>query len=207
MALIAPLAVDCDDPGVWPLLRKAARQCAPGLRMDLLTGFADPKEKRHRMERVRLLASFLNDAQLPVVDARDPFRGLGAGFQDDRIEVRNFAALEVAYLLEIQVEIKPNRTAEEWAGIRKLVSDALQREHIEPADDGEALEEDAEVQDPQPVGGAARPFWSLAAMDDIILTAAIALCTLLFCVALCAPRKATRNVKAPGTEESDGNAA
>jgi hypothetical protein len=127
-AYIAGLAVESDDPRVWSTLEKVAKRSALGLRMEMLKHFGDPKEKRHRPERLRLLAAFLEDDALRDKDSSEQFDGPGAGFPYHKIEVRNFVALEIGNLLGIEVELNLERTPEEWAKIRQQVQDALKRE-------------------------------------------------------------------------------
>jgi hypothetical protein len=127
-SLIARLAVASDEPRVWAALEKAARRASLGLRMELLSRFGNPREIRRRAERLRLLAAFLDDAEVrdPKSDAR--FSGPGAGFPYGRIAVRDFVANVLAELLGVEVELKPDRTEAEWAEVRGKVRDALQRE-------------------------------------------------------------------------------
>jgi hypothetical protein len=125
---IAGLAVESDDPKVWPTLEKVAKRSSLGLRMELLNHFGDSRELRHRAERLRLLSAFLDDAEVRDVKADKRYHGPGGGFPYDRIEVRDFVALELASLLEIEVELKLDRTSEEWAKVREKVREALKQE-------------------------------------------------------------------------------
>jgi hypothetical protein len=125
---IAGLAVVSDDPRVWATLERVARRSAMGLRMELLNQFGDPQDGRHRRERLRLLAGFLDDAALRDVDSSKKFDGPGAGFPYHRIEVRDFVALEIAWLVGIEVEVDLERPPEEWASIRRRVREAVEKE-------------------------------------------------------------------------------
>ncbi len=127
-ARIAKLAVATDDPQVWQTLEKVARRSALGLRMELFNEFSNPKDNRHRPERLRLLGSFLDDAGLRDEDSSAKFDGPGAGFPYHKIEVRDFAALELARLLGIDIELNLERTPEDWAKIRSQVQEVLKRE-------------------------------------------------------------------------------
>ena len=127
-AKIARLAIECDDPQVWKLLEKVAKRSVLGLRMELVNHFSDPKDPRHRHERLRLLASFLDDSALRDVRTNAKLGGPSAGFPYEQIEVRDFAALQIARLLGIEIELDPERTAEEWAKIRTRVQEALKLE-------------------------------------------------------------------------------
>jgi hypothetical protein len=55
----------------------------------------------------------------------EQFEGPCAGCDYSTLEVRNFAALQIARLLEKKIEIKPNRTPDEWVAIRKEVQQRL----------------------------------------------------------------------------------
>src|SRR5262249_59382198 len=127
-AHIAKLAMESDDPRVWQMLEKVARRSVLGLRMELLNHFSDPKDNRHRPERLRLLANFLDDSALRDVDSSGKFDGPGAAFPYHKIEVRDFVALEIAYMLGIEIELNLERTPEEWAKIRSQVQEVLKRE-------------------------------------------------------------------------------
>jgi hypothetical protein len=127
-AHFARLALETDDPRVWPLLEKVARRSAVGLRMELLYHVSDASNKRHRAERLRLLESFLDDVTLRDNDSSKKFDGPGAGFHYHRMEVRDFVAMELASLLGIEVELNPERSPQEWAKLRREVRERLKRE-------------------------------------------------------------------------------
>jgi hypothetical protein len=127
-AYIAGLAIECDDPRVWRTLEKVARRSVVGLRMEFLNHFSDPRDNRHRPERLRLLASFLDDAALRHYDSSSKFEGPCAGFLYHKIAVRDFVALEIAHMLGIDIELNLERTPEEWAKIRSRIQKVLKRE-------------------------------------------------------------------------------
>jgi hypothetical protein len=125
---IAGLAVESDDPRIWPLLEKVAKRSAVGLRMELLDIMGNREDNRHRSERLRLLAHFLDDGTVRNLHRSSKFEGICAGDDYDEIEVRDFAALKIAELVGMKVEVNPRRTAAEWARIRSRVREALKRE-------------------------------------------------------------------------------
>ncbi len=127
-ASIAHLAIESDDPRVWTALERVAKRSDIGFRMELLCQFHSPREKRHWNERLRLLASFLNDADLRDRKSSKKYDSTWAAFSYSKIEVRNFVALEIANLLGIEIEWNDQRTPEEWAAIRNQVQDAVKRE-------------------------------------------------------------------------------
>jgi hypothetical protein len=127
-AYIGRLAIETDDPRIWQTLEKVAKRSAFGLRMELLNHFSDPKESRHKLDRLRLLATFIDDADVWDQNSSPKFDGPGAGFPYERLEVRDFVALQIARLVGIEVELNLDRTPNEWAKIRSQVKDALKRE-------------------------------------------------------------------------------
>jgi hypothetical protein len=63
-ANIAPLVVESDDPLVWQTFDQVVRRSVPGLRMELLNNLSrgDDSDAPRRLERLRFLARFLDDA-------------------------------------------------------------------------------------------------------------------------------------------------
>jgi hypothetical protein len=122
---ISLLAIDSDDPRVWRALEKVAKRSAVGLRLQMLDRFGTWGAK-HRPERVRYLMSFLNDSTLRDRSSNEKYLH-DAAAPYPKIEVRDFAALELANLLKIKVELKPDRTPD-WAKLRDAVRHAAERE-------------------------------------------------------------------------------
>ena len=126
---VAKLAIECDDPRVWQALEKAVKRAEVGLRLELLTRFAE-EDGPHRLERLRLLARFLDDAT--VRERRSSkFSGLCAGHEFLKLEVRDYAALQIAYVVGIDVYAFGG-TSKEWAKLHGQVRDALKRELHSP---------------------------------------------------------------------------
>jgi hypothetical protein len=132
-AHIAGLAAACDDPRIWPLLEKVAKRSSVGLRMELLNWLREGGRNR-RPERFRLLAAFLDDDAVRTKGS-EKFDGPCAGFFYDELTVRDFAALELARMLDVEIEYKQVRTPEEWAKVRDRVREALKREQRKPHSD------------------------------------------------------------------------
>jgi hypothetical protein len=129
---IARLATASDEPQVWQALEKVAKRATVGFRMELLSQFAYPRDKRHRPERLRLLASFLEDDTSREIGSSKKYEepslgahGIYAGAPYRKLDVRDFVAMELAILLGIEVELNPERTPAEWAEIRGKVREAV----------------------------------------------------------------------------------
>ena len=118
---VAHLAIYTEDVSVWKALEKAAKRSEVGLRMELLNLSDGNRSEQIRLLHLRLLANFLDDVTLRDKSSSKLFEGRCAAEFYDEIEVRNFAALEIASLLGIQFEKDFNRTPEEWAKLRGRV--------------------------------------------------------------------------------------
>ncbi len=131
-AYIAQLVNESDELQVWQTLEKAAKRAAVGFRMQLLGQFANPRDRRHWPERLRLLAGFLDDDASRDTESSEKYDGPGAGFTYQRLAVRDFVAMELAQLLEIEVERNPDPTLAEWAGIRRKIREAVEQALAKP---------------------------------------------------------------------------
>lgn len=125
-AQIAGLATECNDPHIWPVLEEVAKRSAVGLRMEMLNAL---RGNERRAERLRLLAAFLDDDTVRILRGHGSrFEGPCAGFIYNKLEVRDFAALELAGMLGVEIEVKLDRKSEEWAKVRDRVREAQKRE-------------------------------------------------------------------------------
>ena len=105
----AHLVMETDDPRAWQALLDTAKRVDVGLRMELM----DPMdysyiENRQRRQRVEFLAHFLDD--------------------DSSRRVRNFAATQIASILELEQHPDRGWTVHQWAEFRTKVSETLDRE-------------------------------------------------------------------------------
>jgi hypothetical protein len=127
--IMARFAHESDDPRVWQTLEKAIKRSAVGLRMELLNADLDyPERQFQRRELLRHFLRFLDDA-----DLRDT--GSSAKYGDDcaahtyrKLEVRNFVALQLASLLDMEIGFNPGRSPEEWTKLRGQVREAAEHE-------------------------------------------------------------------------------
>jgi hypothetical protein len=134
-AYAATLVLDSGDPAVWRKLEEVARRSTPGMRMQLLQYLSRPRDTRHRTERLRLYAAFLDD------DTWDDGSGgtCAPPFQRDLSDIRDFVALQIALLLDVPIEPRPGRI-EELQELRACVREALKRLEIDsnPRSSGKA---------------------------------------------------------------------
>jgi hypothetical protein len=98
-----------DDAIAWKAFEESCQRVSVGLRMAFLAALAEHKAAKPSIyqRQMTLLASFLDDSA-----------------RTDANEVRNLAALEMARLLGIDVPLNPERSAKEWARLRRQVQTA-----------------------------------------------------------------------------------
>lgn len=123
------VALALDDDEVWRIFLEKAKNAEVGLRLEWMNPFdncyvGDRLQKR----RLAFLASFLEDKTLRDETVRAKmFDGPCAGFTFPKITVRNFAALQIARILEIAPLDEPDSTWSEdrWTILRTEVSKRL----------------------------------------------------------------------------------
>ena len=120
-----------NEPGLWADLEKAARRATPGFRMQLLyyaRAYQDTPPAARR-GALALHSNFLEDSATRD-QAKDPERYdfFSAGYDYKVLSVRDYAALQMAWMLNLDVPVKPNRSAKEWADLRQRVRVAWSRE-------------------------------------------------------------------------------
>jgi hypothetical protein len=123
------LVMETAGPRILEALRNATRGTPVGVRLEILWMVSDAGGKWGRKERLEFLRAFLNDAEagdLPS-DSRKLDRKVPVGSEFTHLEVRNYAAMQIASLLKISVEPKPEWTAKQWAALREQVRRALRR--------------------------------------------------------------------------------
>ena len=79
-----------------------------------------------RQRRLAFLAAFLDDDTVrDTASNPEMFRGFAAGRLFDRLEVRNFAAMQMAAILGTPVDPTPEWKAKEWTEVRNRVRAAV----------------------------------------------------------------------------------
>jgi hypothetical protein len=127
-ARAAGLVLETGDAKVWRKLEEVARRSTPGVRMELLQYLSRPRDTRHRTERLRLYASFLDD---DTSDNGSNGTCDGPQFAYRSFEIRDVVAMEIARLLELPVDPNPLWRPERWQELRATVRAArklLERE-------------------------------------------------------------------------------
>jgi hypothetical protein len=125
----ANLIIHTDDAKVWKALETSAKRSEVGLRMELirLKDYGDLSPQT-RQVALRFLASFLDDSTArDVVSNKEKFI-LCAGGDYKRLEVRDFAALEISRIVGTDVPVNPERTPKEWAKVREKAMEAVRIE-------------------------------------------------------------------------------
>ncbi len=132
-AAFACLVRETTDAAVWTAFEKAAKRADAGLRLEYLghlQGYSFAAQTRKH--QLRLLAQFLDDRT--VRDAtQEPEKYIGpyAGFQGfARVQVRNFAAMQIGHILKMSEEPRPEWTDAQWSAFRRQVREALDRQGI-----------------------------------------------------------------------------
>ncbi len=120
-AHFARLAIESDDPRIWPVLEKVVHRSSLGLKMQMLERLSNREDKRHLSTRMKLLAQFLDDDTVRVRKSNEKFDGPCAGFTYRKIELRNYVATQLAAILDIPIEVDEKRMPAEWATIRERV--------------------------------------------------------------------------------------
>jgi hypothetical protein len=128
-ASYALLVSETADPRAWEALLKVAKRSSAGLRLEILERVgARPSDNKQRRPRLRFLVGLLDDPAVRELTFDPRSRGRGPAAQDfERLAVRDLAAMEIASILELRAEPKPNWTAEQWTKLRTDVRRALER--------------------------------------------------------------------------------
>ena len=119
-----------DDRRAWQALERAARRVDVGLRMQVLGNINYLQSTAtQRPLRLAFLAAFLDDDSLRDI-ATNPkmFNGIYAGYPFPRLEVRNFAAMQILSLVGTRADFNVEWTAAKWATFRERMREVAKRE-------------------------------------------------------------------------------
>src|SRR5258708_7942798 len=116
-AAFTHVVMEIEDDEVWREWSRVARRSNVGLRLEMLEplDYAYIGEK-NRTRRLAILAAFLDDlSQRNMSTEPEKYEGPCAAFTFPEIEVRNFAAMQIASILETEDEPDKFWTAAQWA--------------------------------------------------------------------------------------------
>ena len=156
MAPIGPVPKPLSDTSSWNWsttksgaeFQRAARRSSVGLRLEMIgSGCSCGMPQKNRGRALALFASFLDDATVRTIplfpdnetaarQARSgrpvegKYDGPSAAFTFKKIEVRDVAAMELAYLLDIKENPKNTWTADQWRAFRGQVRERLAAEKL-----------------------------------------------------------------------------
>jgi hypothetical protein len=142
-AAFSHIAMELEDDEVWREFQRAAQRSSVGLRLEMIgseCSCGTPEKNRGR--RIAFLASFLNDVTVRTIPlfpdnetaarqvrsgrmVQSKYDGLCAASTFKKIEVRDFAAMELGYLLGVKGEPKDAWTADQWLAFRGQVRERL----------------------------------------------------------------------------------
>jgi hypothetical protein len=123
------LAMDTNDHRVWEALEQTAKRVELGVCMEFMSCVGDVRESRLRRERLAFLSSFLEDARLRDKASNSyQYGGSCAGALYPKIEVRDFAAIQLAGILGVELALMPDRSSGDWQRLRVRVREVLERE-------------------------------------------------------------------------------
>jgi len=130
------LVCQTKNPTVWKEFQRAAERCEVGLRMEFLAGMNCLEDSPTIKEQLTFLAHFLDDKSVrDVSTAPKRFTGPYAGGEFPRIEVRNYAAVCIAWCLEIEAHPSPEWNPNRWAKFRKQMRSELKTKGIPVAEE------------------------------------------------------------------------
>ncbi len=121
------VVMQLEDDEIWREYLKVARRAAVGLRMEMM----NPMNysyigQRNRERRLAFLTAFLDDTTVrdPSIN-EEKYDGPCAAFTFGKIEVRDFAAMKIASILDVGDQPTEFWTKDQWAQLRRQVLIAL----------------------------------------------------------------------------------
>jgi hypothetical protein len=139
----AQLVCSTDDERAWNALRRNCKRVDIGQRLEMIQAVGGRSGRKDGLI-IQFLQAFLEDTEVRVINNRfqdlqaftdpkkafdklmaDRFSGPSAGFTFDRLVVRDFAALQIADKLGLDVSADADWKEEDWAKLRKRVDEAL----------------------------------------------------------------------------------
>jgi len=124
---LAAMVANSEDPKAWQALLRLAKRVDVGTRMEFLNHMSYCCTKNTPLEpHINFVRQFLDDTSVRDVKSNpEMFNMLSAGSTFDKIAVRDFAALKLAYLLGLDVERDPTWTEADRQQLRQRVKAKL----------------------------------------------------------------------------------
>jgi hypothetical protein len=128
------VVMQLQDDEIWKEYQKIAGRAAVGLRMQIM----EPMDYSYtgdtnRARRILFLTAFLDDGTVRDKELnRRKYEGPCAAFTIPRIEVRDFAAMKIASLLDLDDRPTEFWTKDQWTRLRSKVKTELNRQKSFP---------------------------------------------------------------------------
>jgi hypothetical protein len=124
------VVMELEDDEVWREFQRAAQRSSVGLRLEMIgSGCSCGTPPKNRGRRIAFLAAYLNDATVRTM-GQSKYYGPCTAFTFKKIEVRDVAAMELAYLFDIDEKPTDSWTADQWQAFRGQVRERLAREKL-----------------------------------------------------------------------------
>jgi hypothetical protein len=126
---LAILVAESESPDAWEALLRTARRVDLGTRMEFISRMSYCCTKDTPLKpRINFARQFLDDTAVRDINSEpEMYEGPCAGFTHERIAVRDFAALELAYLLDLDLDEARDWTEGDWAKLRQRVAARLKQ--------------------------------------------------------------------------------
>lgn|GEM_PF-2537331 len=132
-ASLTHVVMELEDDAVWREYLRLAKRCSVGLRMEMMNSmdYSYIGEK-NRGRRLAFLASFLDDDAVRKIprDNEGQFEGPCAAFTIPRIRVRDFAAMQIASILDLDERPDEFWGRAHWQKLREKVRKKLAAEKL-----------------------------------------------------------------------------
>lgn len=131
-AYFTQVVVKLDDAAIWREYLRVVKRSSVGLRLEMLSQLNYKHlGTKTRLRRIAFLAAFLNDQTIRDASQNpQKFSGPFAAFNFQKISVRDFAAMQIASMLDINADPDCDWNEIEWAKLRNAVRRRLADETL-----------------------------------------------------------------------------
>ncbi len=137
-AAYSHVVMQIEENGCWADYLRVAKRSSVGLRMEMMNPFNYAYiGDKCRSLRLAFLAAFLDDEserRIPPGRNQGKFDGPCAAFTFPQIQVRDFAAMKIASILDMDRHPDEFWTSENWRALREEVRSRLASEDLPPID-------------------------------------------------------------------------